>query len=446
MNMINRPPPHYGADDEDNHNIDIRLKRCFVKDSIKNSHRMTIDGDALCRGVSAMSLKMIQYLLSHFHIHNSDHHPKGFTMQVPFLDFKAQYATIRDEIEPAIQDVLESQMFINGPAVKELEAAVASFSGCPEGIGVSSGTDAILAALMALGIGKGDEVITTPFTFFATAGCIWRTGARPVFVDIEPDTFNIDVSKIPAALTERTISIMPVHVYGQIVDMDPLMEIAKSNDLAVIEDACQAIGAEYKGRRAGSIGDIGCFSFYPTKNLGGIGDGGMMVTQDTALAERLRIFRNHGQSGVYMHEWVGGNFRLDTVQAAALVVKLKHLNAWSERRRAIAAIYNAELADCAGVKTPVVRDENLMIYHQYVIRAQRRDGLKAFLADKGIGSNVYYPLSLHEQECFKKLGYKKGDFPESERACAEVLALPIFPELSDEQVLAVAAGIREFCA
>jgi dTDP-4-amino-4,6-dideoxygalactose transaminase len=367
-------------------------------------------------------------------------------MDVPFLDFAAQYATLRGEMERAVLDVLASQQFVNGPAVGELEQAVAATCGCDAAVGVSSGTDALLASLMVLGVGEGDEVVTTPFTFFATAGCIWRTGARPVFVDIEPETFNMDTAKLESAVTGRTRAILPVHLFGQVSDMDPLLAVAEAHGLAVIEDACQAIGAEYKGRRAGAFGDAGCFSFYPTKNLGGIGDGGMITTQDSAFAEKLRAFRNHGQAGSYMHRWVGGNFRLDTLQAAALLVKLKRLDAWNARRRAIAAIYDSGLADCDGVSTPVVRADRTMIYHQYVLRAERRDALKQFLAERGIGSNVYYPLSLHEQECFRALGYARGDFPESEKACREVLALPIFPELRDEQVETVCEAIRQFYA
>ena len=365
-------------------------------------------------------------------------------MNVPLLDLKAQFATIKDEILPAIESVMESQYFINGPEVKQLEAAVAAYSGCAAAVGVSSGTDALLCSLMTLGIDCGDEVITTPYTFFATAGSIWRTGAKPVFVDIQPDTFNIDPAKIEAAVTDKTKAIMPVHLFGQVADMDAIMAIAGKHKLLVIEDAAQAIGAGYKGRKAGSVGTVGCFSFFPSKNLGGMGDGGMLVTQDEDLGERLRQCRNHGSKPKYYHKWVGGNFRLDTLQAAGLLVKLRHLDDWSARRRANAARYYELFAGFEPVTTPVVREGNVSIYNQYVIRAPRRDELKAFLKDQGIGTEVYYPLSLHQQECFASLGYKTGDFPESEKAAAESLALPIYPELTDEQIVHVADKIKEF--
>ena len=365
-------------------------------------------------------------------------------MAVALLDLKAQFARIRDEIVAAVQAVLESQACINGPAVGELEEAIAGYCGCAEAIGVSSGTDALLCSLMALEIGAGDEVITTPYTFFGTAGSIRRTGAKPVFVDIEPDTFNLAVARLEAAVTERTRAIIPVHLFGQMADMDAIMRIAAGHDLAVIEDACQAIGATCGGRGAGSIGTMGCFSFYPSKNLGGLGDGGMIVTQDADLAARLRAFRNHGEETRYMHKWVGGNFRLDTVQAAVLVVKLRHLAGWSEKRRANAARYDELFADCEEVVTPVVREGNCSIFNQYVVRVRRRDALRQFLAERDIGTAIYYPLSLHEQECFRDLGYARGDFPESERAAAETLALPIYPELTDEQICSVADGVKAF--
>ncbi len=365
-------------------------------------------------------------------------------MNVPLLDLKAQFATIRDEIMPAIQAVMESQYFIMGPEVKELEKQVAAYSDCKSAIGVSSGTDAILCSLMALGIGPGDEVITTPYTFFATAGCIWRTGARPVFVDIEADTFNIDAARIESAVTERTKAIMPVHLFGQVADMDPILDVARRHNLSVIEDAAQAIGATYQGRKAGSIGTIGCFSFFPSKNLGGLGDGGMIVTQDADLGERLAVFRNHGSKPKYYHKWVGGNFRLDSIQAAGLIVKLRHLEAWSARRRANAARYDGLLAGVPGLVRPTVREHNVSIFNQYVIRAPRRNELQAFLKDSGIGTEVYYPVSMHQQECFAELGHRKGDFPQSERAAAESLALPIYAELTDEQIAFVAAKVKEF--
>jgi dTDP-4-amino-4,6-dideoxygalactose transaminase len=373
-------------------------------------------------------------------------------MKVPLLDLKAQYATIRREILQAASDVLDSQLFTIGPFVKELEKTVAGYSGCAAAVGVSSGTDAILASLMALGIGPGDEVITTPFTFFATAGCVWRAGARPVFVDIEADTFNIDPARIEPAITAKTKAIIPVHLYGQMAEMDELTAVAFRGGLHVIEDAAQAVGATYNGRKAGSIGTTGCLSFYPTKNLGGIGDGGMILTQDKALASRLEVFREHGQSPTYFYKWIGGNFRLDNIQAAALLVKMRYLDQWTARRQANAALYDRLLAGCPGVTTPAARKHNGHVYHQYVIRvagtgasgAPRRNDLQAFLKAGDIASAVFYPLCLHEQECFKALGYKKGDFPVAERAAAEVLALPIYPELTDDQIAFVARKIREF--
>ena len=365
-------------------------------------------------------------------------------MKVPLLDLKAQYATIKEETMPAIEAVLDSQYFIGGPAVGELEGLVAEYCGCKAAVGVSSGTDALLLSLMALGIGAGDEVITTTYTFFATAGAIWRTGAKPVFVDIEPDTFNIDATKIESAITDKTRAIMPVHLFGQMAEMDAIMAIARQHDLFVIEDAAQAIGTTYKGRKAGSIGTVGCFSFFPSKNLGGLGDGGMVVTQDEALAERLRQGRNHGSAPKYYHKWIGGNFRLDTLQAAGLVVKLPHLDQWSAKRRANAERYNALLADCPQVITPTVRDCNVSIYNQYVIRVPGRDELGEFMKSRDIGTAVYYPVCLHMQECFGELGYQAGDMPESEKAAAETLALPIYPELTDEQICYVAETIKEF--
>ncbi len=380
-------------------------------------------------------------------------------MKVPLLDLKAQYATLRDEMMPAVEEVMESQYFINGPAVKELEAAVAAYSDCRAAVGVSSGTDALIASLMSLGIGEKapacrtgdtcdgcDEVITTPFTFFATAGSIWRVGAKPVFVDIEPDTFNIDAAAAARAVTEHTRAIMPVHLFGQCAEMAPILAAAETHRLAVIEDAAQAIGATHHGKKAGSMGTVGCLSFFPSKNLGGLGDGGMCVTQDEALADRLAQCRNHGSKPKYFHRWVGGNFRLDTLQAAGLLVKLKHLDAWSAARRKNALRYDELFAEVDEVVTPVVREGNVSIYNQYVIRVPRRDELQKHLGDSGIGSAIYYPLSLHEQECFAGLGYKHGAFPVSEQAAAEVLALPVYPELTDEQIVHVVETVKDFFA
>ena len=366
-------------------------------------------------------------------------------MQVPLLDLKAQYQTIRDELRTAVDKILESQVFIHGPEVKQLEDAIAAYSSCKKAIGVSSGTDALLAGLMALGIGSGDEVITSSFTFFATAGSISRTGAKPVFVDIDPETYNIDPSGIDKVITSHTRAIMPVHLYGQCAEMDPIIELAKKHSLYIIEDAAQSIGSSYKGRKACSMGTMGCLSFFPSKNLGGIGDGGMILSNNEELADKIIMLRDHGMRPKYYYNYIGGNFRLDTLQAAALLVKLKHLDAWSEKRRQNAMQYNELFKDCAEVATPAIRPYNVSIYNQYVIRVKfRRDGLMQFLRDNGIGTDIYYPLCLHEQECFKPLGHKHGDFPESEKAAREVLALPIYPELTEEQIRYVAGKVIEF--
>jgi dTDP-4-amino-4,6-dideoxygalactose transaminase len=367
-------------------------------------------------------------------------------MAVPLLDLKAQYAALREEMLRAVVGVLESQDLTNGKPVRELERRIAADHGCRAAVGVSSGTDALLCSLMTLGIGPGAEVITTPFTFFATAGSIWRAGARPVFVDIEPDTFNLDASRLAGVITDRTKAILPVHLYGQMADMEAILNVAKPRGLAVIEDAAQAIGASYKGHPAGTLGTAGSLSFYPTKNLGGLGDGGMILTQDEKLAERMRVLLNHGQSSEYHHAWVGGNFRLDSIQAAGLLVKLDHLAHWTARRQENARRYDELLAPCDAIVRPVVRAGNVSVFNWYVIRAPRRDAMKAFLAAAGIGTKIYYPLSLHQQPCFASLGYRPGDFPQSERAAAEVLALPVHPELTEAQLEYVAAKVREFYA
>ena len=352
-------------------------------------------------------------------------------MQVPLLDLKAQYAKIKKDILKAIEEVLDSQICILGPKVKELEEKVAAISDCKFAVGVSSGTDAILASLMSLGIGVGDEVITTPFTFFATAGCIARVGARPVFVDIDPKTYNINPALIKKAVTRKTKAIMPVHLYGQMADMDPIMDIAKKHNLYVIEDAAQSISSTYKGKKAGSIGTCGCFSFFPSKNLGGIGDSGMTVTNDEKLAAKIKKMRHHGQGSTYYYDFVGGNFRLDPIQAAALLVKLPYLNEWSEGRRKNAEYYNKKFAGTS-VKTPYINPDCVTIYNQYVIRVPKRDELAEHLKRNGIGCAIYYPMPLHLQKCFEYLGYKQGDFPEAEKAANEVLALPVYPELTDQ--------------
>jgi len=364
-------------------------------------------------------------------------------MQVPLLDLKAQYATIKDEILAGINEVLDSQRCIGGPKVEEFEAKVAEISGCKYAVGVTSGTDAILNSLMSLEIGASDEVITTPFTFFATVGCIARAGAKPVFVDIDPKTYNIDPAKIEAAVTDKTKAIMPVHLYGQMADMDPIMEIAKKHNLYVIEDAAQSISSTYKGKKAGSFGIAGCFSFFPSKNLGGIGDGGMIVTNDKEFYDRAFIMRNHGSEPKYYHSYVGGNFRLDPIQAVALLVKLPHLDSWSQGRRDNAAYYNKKFEGTV-VQTPYINPDCETIYNQYVIRVPRRDEVVAHLHENNIGCEIYYPVPMHIQKCFEYLGCKAGDFPESEKAANEVMALPIYPELTDEMKDFVADTILGF--
>jgi dTDP-4-amino-4,6-dideoxygalactose transaminase len=363
---------------------------------------------------------------------------------VPLLDLKAQYASIREQVLAAVTEVLDSQVCIGGPKVAELEREIAAISDCKYAVGVSSGTDALLCSMMALGLGPGDEAITTPFTFFATAGCIARTGATPVFADIDPRTYNIDPALIEKAITPRTKAIVPVHLFGQMCDMDPIMRIANRHGIAVIEDAAQSITATYKGRKAGSIGAVGCFSFYPSKNLGAAGDAGMVVTNDAALYERMMALRNHGGESKYHHSYIGGNFRLDPIQAAILLVKLPHLDSWSEGRRRNAAVYDRAFAG-TDIRTPFVMPECVSIYNQYVIRTRERHKLAGELRRQDIGWDVYYPLCLPLQPCFEYLGYKAGALAEAERASAEVLALPIYPELGAEQqqrvIGAVMAGV-----
>lgn len=364
---------------------------------------------------------------------------------VPLLDLKAQFAAIEVEVRTSIDRVLASQQFILGPEVSALEEEVARYSQCKFGIGVSSGTDALLVALLAIGIEPGDEVITTPYTFFATAGSIARLGAVPVFVDIDPLTYNIDPSGIEASITAKTKAIMPVHLFGQMADMDPIMRIAKERRLFVIEDAAQAIGSEYRGLRAGSAGHLGCFSFFPSKNLGGFGDGGMVVTNDAELAEKVKLLRGHGARPKYHHILVGGNFRLDAMQAAVLRVKLRYLDEWTNRRQSNAERYRQLLSESApSVGLPWDASYGRHIYNQFVIRCQRREELMAFLKSKHIGSEVYYPIPMHLQECFASLGYRSGDFPFSEQAAVETMAIPIYPELTPEQQEYVAAAIADF--
>src|SRR2546430_2340548 len=375
-------------------------------------------------------------------------------MQVPLLDLKPQYRPLAAEIQEAIEKVCANQHFILGPGVKELEASVATYSQCRHGIGVSSGTDALLLALMALGIGPGDAVITSPFTFFATAGTIARSGARPLFCDIDPVTFNLSPAALQSFLEKhcerregellhrgsgaRVRALMPVHLYGQVADMLPLMASARRYGLKVIEDAAQAIGAaDAEGKRAGSFGDIGCLSFFPTKNLGAFGDAGMCVTNDAALADRIEVLRVHGGKPKYYHALIGGNFRLDELQAAVLGVKLKRLDDWTAGRQRNAAFYDAALRRARldeAVRTPHASLGVRHIYNQYVIRARNRDALRAHLTAAGVGTEIYYPVPLHLQQCFAYLGCKAGDYPQSERAAAETLALPIYPELSEAQL------------
>ncbi len=383
---------------------------------------------------------------------------------VPLLDLKAQFAQIRAEVMPVIDQVCASQLFILGEHVRGLEEEVARYCGASAGVGVSSGTDALLLALMALKLGRGDEVITPPFTFFATAGTIARVGARPVFCDIDPATFNLSPAALQAFIDRhcmvrgdglinretggRVKALMPVHLYGQSADMDPLMEIARRHSLRVIEDAAQAIGTEYKnGARAGSIGDIGCFSFFPSKNLGAFGDAGLCATNDADLAESMRVLRVHGGKPKYFHAVIGGNFRIDELQAAVLRVKLKYLDGWTESRRGNAAYYDAAFAEAAlGSRflTPPAIPGCRHIFNQYVVRARNRDALKKFLGERGIGTEIYYPVPLHLQECFAYLGYRAVDFPQSERAAAETLALPVYPELQQAQLAQVVAAVAEF--
>jgi len=382
-------------------------------------------------------------------------------MEIPLLDLKAQFATIRDEVRAVIDRVLESQHFILGPEVEALEKEIAAYSQCKYGIGVSSGTDALLVALMAIEIKPGDEVITTPFTFFATAGCIARLGAKPKFVDIDPITFNLDPEQIESAITDHTCAIIPVHLYGQMAEMDPMMDIARRHNLYVIEDAAQAIGAEYKERRAGSIGHLGCFSFFPSKNLGGFGDGGMVVTNDAKLADRVKLLRNHGYCPKYYNKVVGGNFRLDAIQAAVLRIKLKYLDQWTAARQHNAATYRQlfEQAGIAvhaedhdsfeagkGVKLPQEAAHRHHIYNQFVMRIgnHKRDALRAHLKQQGIETEIYYPVPMHLQECFANFGHRIGEFLQSESAAAQTLALPIYPELAETQQQQVVNAVRDF--
>lgn len=352
---------------------------------------------------------------------------------VPLLDLKEQYRSLKQEVDAAIKRVVDSQMFILGPEVESLEKEIAAYCGCSHAVGVSSGTDALLAAFMAYGIGPGHEVITSPFTFFATVGSIVRVGATPIFVDIDPDTFNMDPAAVRKAITSRTKAIMPVHLFGQCVDMDPILDVAAEYGLVVIEDAAQAIGASYKDRPAGGMGQVGCFSFFPSKNLGAFGDGGIVTTNDHDLAERIKVLRNQGMQPKYHHAVVGGNFRLDALQAAVLRVKLTRLEEWIDLRRANADFYNRgfEQAGLAGaeVVTPQVRFER-HVFNQYVLKVRGRDALREYLTENRVGTEIYYPKPVHLQECMHAFGFRDGDFPASEEAAGCVLALPVYPELT----------------
>jgi dTDP-4-amino-4,6-dideoxygalactose transaminase len=370
-------------------------------------------------------------------------------VKIPLLDLQAQYKDIEQEVLQAIKVVYDHKIFILGPEVKKLEGEIAAYSNTSYTVGVASGSDALLLSLMALEVGPGDEVITSTYTFFATAGSISRLGAIPVFVDIDEKTYNILPHQVEAKVPPKTKAIIPVHLYGQCADMDPIMEVAEKHNISVIEDAAQAIGAEYvnnrAGKRAGSMGVVGCFSFFPSKNLGGLGDGGMVVTNSAELAEKVSILRGHGSSPKYYHKVIGLNSRLDSLQAAVLSVKLKYLDGWIEKRQENARLYN-RLFESTGldITLPFIEYQNRHIFNQYVIRTNRRDQLKEFLKEKGIGSEIYYPVPLHLQQCYFHLGYRQGDFPNSEKAAGETLALPIYSELTQQMQQQVVDTIVEF--
>ena len=375
-------------------------------------------------------------------------------MKVPFFDLVPQFISLEREIHLALDEVFKTQQFILGPQVKTLEQTLAQYCEIPHAIGVASGSDALFLSLMALGIGMGDEVLIPSFTFFATAGAVSRLGAIPVFVDIDPQTYNIDPSRIEEKITPRTKAVIPVHLFGQCADMDPILRIGESKHLFIIEDAAQALGAEYnsfekkRGRKAGQMGDLGCFSFFPTKNLGAFGDAGMVVTKDPTLAERTRLLRVHGSHPKYFHKLIGINSRLDTLQAAILLVKFRYLETWTQARQKRAERYRKLLGNLAstlsGFQLPTTQFENRHIYNQYVVRVPERNRLRQFLQDGGIGTEIYYPLPLHLQECYAFLNHRRGDFPASEKAGEEVLALPIYPELTDEQQTYVVDRIKTF--
>jgi len=364
---------------------------------------------------------------------------------IPMVDLKQQFNDIREEIFAVMTEVIESSQYVLGPKVMELEKKIAAYHAVSEGIGVASGTDALHLAVEALGIGEGDEVITTPFTFFATAEAIMYTGATPVFVDIEPDTMNIDPLEIEKKITERTKAILPVHIFGHPADMERILELAKKHNLSVIEDCAQSFGADYKGRKAGSLGDAGCFSFYPSKNLGAFGDGGMILLNDSAVAADIRKLRNHGSKGVYRHQCVGFNSRLDEIQAGILLVKFKRIDRYNELRRQKAALYNEALksrVSSGDLQLPVERPGCSHVYHQYTIRSANRDRIQKVLHEKGVSSVVYYPVPVHLQEAVNVLGYKKGDLPVAEEAAEKVLSLPVYPELEESAIREIAEIIN----
>ncbi len=368
-------------------------------------------------------------------------------MKVPLLDLKAQYQTIKKEVLPVIEEICENQGFILGPKVESFEKKMSQYLGIPYSVGVASGTDAILLSLMAVGVQPGDEVITTPYTFFATGGSISRLGAIPRFVDIRRDTFNIDENLISSKMTSRTKAVMPVHLYGQSAEMDRIMKISDQAGLPVIEDAAQAIGTEYKNKKVGGIGTFGCFSFFPSKNLGGFGDGGMVTTTHPALAEKIKSLRVHGSLKRYYHDEIGCNSRLDSLQAGVLEVKLKYLDQWTKKRQKNATLYGKLINDhglTEFVQLPFASPGNVHVYNQYVLRAKRRDDLRTFLAQADIGTEIYYPVPLHLQKCYEFLGHKTGDFPESEKAALETIALPIYPELTEDQLTYVVENIKKF--
>jgi len=360
---------------------------------------------------------------------------------IELFDLRGQYFELREEINAVVMETLAAGKYILGPRVRQLEKTIAAYCGTPYGVGVASGSDALYLSLAACGIGEGDEVITSPYTFFATAGAITRTGATPVFADIDYDTCNIDPERIKNRITGRTRAIIPVHVFGQMADMDAVINLADKHGLVVIEDACQAMGAEYRGRRAGSLGHAGCFSFFPTKNLGGYGDGGMVVTGNDNLAARVEVLRAHGSRSKFVHESMGWNSRLDELQASVLLVKFKHLEMWIEKRKALAGYYNQLLGEVVNI--PREMDGNRHTYHLYAIRTPHRDTIKTYLQRNGIDCGIYYPIPLHLQAAYRHLGYKAGDFPEAERAAGEVLAIPVHPGLAFPEIEKIARLVRE---